>query len=981
MSQLFTGSPGSNSLKGSDGDDTLYGGGALVAPEDEEDTLLGGNGDDWLYGNGGADFLVGGAGTDILYGGINNDTLFGGNAVDSPEDNADQLFGQSGNDTLYGNGGADSLEGGDGSDTLYGGFGNDVILGGDTSNGIGDGADLIIAGPGQDSVAGGNGDDQITLADWDAVTLPSAISPGNLQLWLDASDASTITESGSGVSEWADKSGSGNDAEQSDITKQPTLNNGAFNGNNTIYFNGLSESNILQTENDVSYGAFTIFSILNTTVAGTRIIYEASANTNLNDGFYLTSGNSGTISVNVPGTGRTEYQLTNGWARDNSPFIATHSFEGTNVSHTIGTNGLDAIPNNNNITGDPGIASVTTSFNIGARANGSAPYEGEIGELIFFNSDLSDADRQSVERYLSNKYGIELDASVPNTNDIIDGGTGTDTLTISSGQFLLNPGTLSSFNSIERFDLSDNDAAHEITLTDAYYDTNGGVESDVVTVNLSGNATGSAINAATLTGTHAISVQGSDGADSVQGGAATSDHLTYATRATAVAIDQTSKHFSGLDSITGSTAGDTLTGGLGNQTLTGGNGADFLYGDVDVESFDVSSLANGNQLWLDADDASTITETGGQVSTWNDKSGNSNHANDISLGTSTDRPDITAATLNGRNRMNFDGGDSLSILHDADFLLNQDVTSFSIVSVDATGRQYIFSKGSFFGEFNLGYIREGAADPTNMFLFHGNGTGSARVAELENFVNRQGDQLLTVERSIQNKEYMGYNNGTFTDAGTYTGNNPGVSTMNTTIAARTPGFQGLDGTISELIKFDSVLTTSHRQQIETYLAEKWGIGYGGTIDDKDSLDGGAGNDVLKGGVGEDTLNGGTDNDTLEGGLDNDTLTGGIGNDIFIFKNNAGQDVITDFENPGAAAGDLIHILTNINGNVITNFAQLSAHNPIITNTIDSSKSVKPCLIFLTLSGGVKNWLMYIAKKNPNHELNGLHSSLFVLPIA
>jgi hypothetical protein len=48
--------------------------------------------------------------------------------------------------------------------------------------------------------------------------------------------------------------------------------------------------------------------------------------------------------------------------------------------------------------------------------------------------------------------------------------------------------------------------------------------------------------------------------------------------------------------------------------------------------------------WLDAADASTITESGGAVSQWDDKSGNARHASQSS---SSIRPGISAAAQNG----------------------------------------------------------------------------------------------------------------------------------------------------------------------------------------------------------------------------------------------------------------------------------------------------------------------------------------------
>ena len=72
-----------------------------------------------------------------------------------------------------------------------------------------------------------------------------------------------------------------------------------------------------------------------------------------------------------------------------------------------------------------------------------------------------------------------------------------------------------------------------------------------------------------------------------------------------------------------------------------------------------------------------------------------------------------------------------------------------------------------------------------------------------------------------------------------------------------------------------------------------------------TLTGGAGKDSLDGGAGADTLTGGAGNDTLTGGTGGDTLTGGAGNDIFVYTNpnqsnrltlteNVTFDTITDF---------------------------------------------------------------------------------------
>jgi hypothetical protein len=72
-------------------------------------------------------------------------------------------------------------------------------------------------------------------------TKKSTFSPDSvagLQLWLDSSDASTITQSSGSVSQWNDKSGNNNNAVQATGSLQPTYPGTSFNGLSTVSFNG-----------------------------------------------------------------------------------------------------------------------------------------------------------------------------------------------------------------------------------------------------------------------------------------------------------------------------------------------------------------------------------------------------------------------------------------------------------------------------------------------------------------------------------------------------------------------------------------------------------------------------------------------------------------------------------------------------------------------------------------------------------------------
>ena len=96
------------------------------------------DGEDTVYAGGGNDKILGGLGNDIFYG-------------------------QAGNDHLYGYRGDDYLDGGAGDDRMVGGLGNDTLIGGEGDDYIlaQTGDDIIYTGSGSDFALAGLGDDQV----------------------------------------------------------------------------------------------------------------------------------------------------------------------------------------------------------------------------------------------------------------------------------------------------------------------------------------------------------------------------------------------------------------------------------------------------------------------------------------------------------------------------------------------------------------------------------------------------------------------------------------------------------------------------------------------------------------------------------------------------------------------------------------------------------------------------------------------------
>ncbi len=111
---------------------------------------------------------------------------------------------------------------------------------------------------------------------------------------------------------------------------------------------------------------------------------------------------------------------------------------------------------------------------------------------------------------------------------------------------------------------------------------------------------------------------------------------------------------------------------------------------------------------------------------------------------------------------------------------------------------------------------------------------------------------------------------------------------------------------------------------------------GGLGDDRLSGDGNG--DGLYAGRGDDTLDGGKGADRLNGGRGDDELTGGSGADVFVFKLDAGDDVITDFEDGndridlsafGVAFGAVDAATTALGGDAVIDFDALGGEGSLV----------------------------------------------------
>jgi len=230
------------------------------------------------------------------------------------------------------------------------------------------------------------------------------------QLWLDAADGATLYDSVSGgqrignnqiVRRWEDKSGNGRHA--SEATNGPTRKTSEQNGYSALLFNGsstfLAGSSTPSTANERT--VFAITKSANTTGADFfQIGVYGAANFRA---FALRQGygapNSGISSdliannVNVNGEQLTINQYhVSCWRQKSSTRDVRYWHNG--VEKTV--------------TGRPDSFSAADGFFVGKirTTNDLSFWNGYIAEVIIYDVELSDADRATVETYLTAKWGI-----------------------------------------------------------------------------------------------------------------------------------------------------------------------------------------------------------------------------------------------------------------------------------------------------------------------------------------------------------------------------------------------------------------------------------------------------------------------------------------------------------------------------------------------------------------------------------------------
>ena len=210
--------------------------------------------------------------------------------------------------------------------------------------------------------------------------------------------------------------------------------------------------------------------------------------------------------------------------------------------------------------------------------------------------------------------------------------------------------------------------------------------------------------------------------------------------------------------------------------------------------------------WYDAADATTITQSSGSVSQWNDKSGNGNHATQSNA---SNRPVTGSRAIGGKNALEFSNAGSQSMSMPALDIIGREAWAvFVLDSYATTASQLILGGG---GNVQVG-VNSGTQNlrlwcAANPYSADTKSTATVAVSSptLAGWLAHTDTKKFSINGTLQT-----------------TGDTYNSGSMSATNIGRGQ-YAIMDGAIGEIVVTSGVLSTDDRQRLEGYLAHKWGL--------------------------------------------------------------------------------------------------------------------------------------------------------------
>jgi len=243
---------------------------------------------------------------------------------------------------------------------------------------------------------------------------PSDIS--GLVAWYDFSDISTLYQDSTKLTPVAsdgdpiggvdDKSGAGNGVGQTTTAKKPTYKTGIINSRSISRYDGGDALQSAAVDLTGTNG-ITIFAVFSAASGGDDVIMEMSDDINsYTDSFLFYRTSADKLNAGMLGdVGYSVFTSTASITTTPAYVSAIYDKSLAAAEATNWINGTKAGTQNNDDNNANAFGNRV--WNVGARDNAaSLQLNGDIGELLVYDTALSGANRQSVESYLASRWAI-----------------------------------------------------------------------------------------------------------------------------------------------------------------------------------------------------------------------------------------------------------------------------------------------------------------------------------------------------------------------------------------------------------------------------------------------------------------------------------------------------------------------------------------------------------------------------------------------
>jgi hypothetical protein len=694
---------------------------------------------------------------------------------------------------------------------------------------------------------------------------------------LDAADSSVVTIA-TGVSQWRDKSGNGNNLTQSTTGAQPTHTSSLITFESNKYLNiPTSVLNNLST--------WSVFFVINPISSSNWILAKQRDGVNTYNVLSMTVNTATSGAIQTGSTGFLYWRSMNAGTQAVSTAAITTStlqvinltYDGTNLYFYKNgvlektTAGTFAIQNDTT----PSTYTLGVSIYPGGQILNPGTTNFSLGEMLVYTSAITTSQRQQVEGYLAHKWGLVAPSpttplSVPGCQlwlDAADSSTVTGTTTVTQWRDKSgNARHLSAGSGTTSY------SSNAIQVNNSYLYVESPVDLSKVTVFIvvktagGGNQTvfsgrpQSTVDWSSVDGfgffmdnQTAVRVYGQyDGVSTFSVNTSTPQVFSFQSSGTSLSawyngISQPGATFSSTRTSTaqGFAIGASWSGSLYNNIVANASVYEAItYNTIltttqrqTVETYLAKKWSIGSasmipsshpfykipphlrlfkpndvtgcQLWLDGADQGSMTFSGSTITQWSDKSGNGYHAT-IASGR------IGATYSSGLKCVYFQ---SPSVGYQTNYPANPtNETMFVVANIDSpssTNNNTLICGQQ--GARSLGVGWNGGDATTCAYL---NSHVSWRVSTPSGSYTAGTTALITGQVSSGTSLSIAMNGATFStgsEGGFYANTTTHLGVDTTTTAYYYKGF------VMEILFYNSVLTTTQRQQVEGYLAHKWGL--------------------------------------------------------------------------------------------------------------------------------------------------------------